>query len=371
MQRAVEASGRKVVGTRVESGLVIRQIHAAGDLTENRSREGLVRVGRLFRLELRNVPALGKRGKRPLLDLDRGKRVNVVDRRGRGVGVDECSQIGSDLRGPDHGLRVAPHVRGQPQARRQFRDSAVLAGARRAEPVQHVFGRHPVVLVDSNEVVGAGVRLENVVADHVAVPVHLDPVHERPVGRHGLLIVVGWRGDLIGLHQPDVELHAAIVQPRIREQQAERLAVEELRLGGNAELVRQADLPRPVVPSPTDRPIRGGVARREQHPRPDADQIVALGDTDAVDVGVVGSLVPGSIANDPPDFRRKSGVGRERIGVCPMAGIVARLGSVVPGADRLRLGERHLPGRAGSGRLAARSRLGCGALCHVRSSPEG
>ena len=371
VQRAVEASRGKVVRRRVESGLVIRQIHAAGDLTENRSREGLVRVCRLLGLELRNVPALGKRGKRPLLDLDRGERVNVVDRRGRGVGVNERGQIGSDLRSPDHGFGVPPHVRRQTQAGRQLRDSAVLAGARRAKPVQHVFGRHPVVLVDADQVVGAGVRLENVVADHVAVPVHLDPVHERPVRGNGLLVVVGRRGDLIGLDEPDVELHAAVWQPRIRKQQAERLAVEKLRLGGDAELVRQADVPRPVVPRPTNRTIRGSVARREQHPRPDADQIVALGHTDAVNVCVVRPLVPGSIADNPPDFRRKSGVGRERIGVCPMAGIVARLCRVEPGADRLRLGESHLPGRAGSGRLAARSRLGCGSLCHVKSSPGG
>ena len=285
--------------------------------------------------------------------------------------MNKRGQIGSDLRSPDHGFGVPPHVRRQTQAGRQLRDSAVLAGARRAEPMQHVFRRHPVVLVDADQVVGTGMGLQDVVADHVAVPVHLDPVHERPVGRHGLLVVVGRRGDLIGFHQADVELHAAIWQPRIRKQQAERLAVEELRLGGDAKLVRQPDVPRPVVPRPTDRPIRGGVARRQQHPRSDADEIVGLRDADAVDVCVVCPLVPGSIANDPPDFRRQSRVRRERIGVRPMAGIVAGLSGIEPGADRLRLGERDLPGRAGGGRLAARSRLRCGALCHVKSSPGG
>ena len=92
--------------------------------------------------------------------------------------MNERGQIGGNLGGADDGLRVAPHVRGQPQTAGQLRDAAVLSRPGGAEPVQYLFRRHAVVLVDPDEVVAAGVPGENVVGDDVAVGVELHAVHK-------------------------------------------------------------------------------------------------------------------------------------------------------------------------------------------------
>ena len=105
----IHATRSVVVRAAVEGGDVVRELHTAPDLADDFSFERLVRVGRLFRFELRDVPALGQRHHRALFDRHLGECVDLVNLRSRGVAVEKRRKICGGLRCCDHSLGVAPH----------------------------------------------------------------------------------------------------------------------------------------------------------------------------------------------------------------------------------------------------------------------
>jgi hypothetical protein len=354
VDHVVQAARRVVVAGAVAQADVERDVQAAADLADQEPHEHLVGRRRLLGPELAQLGPGRQRGQHAPLDRQRLERRRILGAAvGRRLALEHAREVGGRLRGRQHRLGEAPQLGEQLDGRRDLRDAADLPRAVLPEPVQHLAGRHPVVLqrVERLEEQVPGVRLQDVVDRRVAALVQFDAVDPGVGGEPQ-----GRRRHLVRLDHLDVELGGP-AQAVVVDEQAEALAVADLAEAEQVQLLGQADRRRPLRPGLLDLAVGVRVGRPQLQPRAGADQVVGEGQGDAAGVGVVGDLVPRPAAEDRADL---VGVGRPRrqdVGLGPQAGVlVGRLGRVVAGLDAAAVAEEVGAAVAPPGRRRLRSR---------------
>ena len=182
----VHATAGVVVRRAVEGCDVVRDLKTAADLAEDLALKVFVGRCRLFRLQLRDVPAFRQGHQRPLADLQLCETIDLVHLGGRAVAMDERCEVGGRLGRCDHGLCVAPELAEQPQGRRNLWHATVLTRSSRPEPMHHCRSRHSLELQVINPVVTARVILQELVGDDVADLVELQAVNRVALDRDRL-----------------------------------------------------------------------------------------------------------------------------------------------------------------------------------------
>ena len=173
----IESTGGVVVARGVSGGDGERHVEAASDLVEDFSLKLTVGRRGLRCFELPHLPSAGHRHQHAAFELNQVHRLECFRFSvGWGVGVEDSARESSDLGSCDDRQGVPSQVSEQRECRGDVWNPASLSRPVLAEVVDHAAGWHSVVL--DREAAGgvAGVLLENVVGDRVAVLVELNSV---------------------------------------------------------------------------------------------------------------------------------------------------------------------------------------------------
>ena len=175
------------------------------------------------------------------------------------------------------------------------------------------------------------------------------------------------RADLVGFHQPQVELDVRR-ERRIAGQNGEGLAVGRPGHPHRAEFFGQTDGFGPLHEGLFDPSIGLGIGGQHLQSRPGADHIIGQGQHDAAGITVVGHLVARAVPQDPSHIGAVGRIGRQAIGVGPVATIVV-VGDRRVVATEQRNAVRSLKVGAKSDATSRLSRVSCVALLSVATNP--
>jgi len=206
----------------------------------------------------------------------------------------------------------------------------------------------------------ARVPLEHVVRDGVARGVEDDPINLARA-RHAHARA----GHLIRLDELEVERDWRI-DAWVARQDGEGLAALGPAHPHRPQLRRQVHRLRPILERVLDPPVGVGAASEHLEARAGAHAVVGQRQDDAFRVAVVGDLVAGAVAQDPPHLRVDSGVRGQAVRLRPVPAVVGRgLRGVELGAD-----DGH--DRSGTRRLRGLGAPGCEqSLQHGHTAPGG
>ena len=136
-----------VVPAAVAAGHIEWHVQAAGDLVQDFFLELRIRGRRLLGLNLAEFPTARENGGHAALEFHQVHRFDRVGLSvGRGVGEEDCGEVGRRLGRRQHGQRVTSQLGEQRQCWRDLGNAAALARPIRAEVMDHRGRRHAVVV---------------------------------------------------------------------------------------------------------------------------------------------------------------------------------------------------------------------------------
>ena len=105
---------------------------------------------------------------------------------------------------------------------------------------------------------------------------------------------------------------------------AERLPVLRAGHAHGAQFLGQRDLGCPLLEGVLDLLVQRALIGEQLQARPGADCVIGQSQDDASRIGVVGDLVARAVAQRAPHVRRCGGIGRQGVGIRPVAAVVRR-----------------------------------------------
>ncbi len=313
----IESARGVVVAGGIAGGDVVGHVQAASDLVENLPLEHVVCGRRLLGFYLRWLPTLRREDSHVRLKLHGRHRLDLSGiSAGGSIGLHHHSQVRRGLCCQNNRRCVPAKLREQWQGRQDIGQAAMLARPIGAEAVDNRLGIDTVIFSRQRSHATAGVPAENVVLVRIAKRVQDDPIDGRLPSQEQI-----GRGNLVGLDEPDVQVHSRLEAP-IREEYRERFAVGRPSHSHGSQLARQVHRLGPGSEVGFDLAVNLRVVGEHLKTRACADAVVGQCQHDPAGVRIVGHLVACPAAEYSPDIYRAGLVGGKIIRIGPVAAVV-------------------------------------------------